>query len=343
MSDRSYTKEQEVIVEKILKHKAHEYYKILEIEKTSTEGEIKKAYRKISLKVHPDKNGHPKADECFKRVNKAFEILGDSSKKRIFDQTGADPDSRFGGASSGASSGFGAHPGFQGHPGFNFNGFQGQPGFNFNGFQAGGPNVFQADDLFDILFGGAGGAGGSTFSFGGPGGVRFTTAGGNPFGGFQQRRPQNAGTQGQQQRQANQEPLSSFEVLKQLAPVLIVIALPLISNLFFGSEGVDNFQLQKNYKYSNELITSRINVPYYVTSKTKTNLTPKKLIKLEHAVEEEYVGNLRTNCQYERNEKERHINDAYGWFFPDEEKLSRAQALRLPNCEKLEEIAARLI
>ncbi|KAH3686462.1 hypothetical protein WICPIJ_002549 [Wickerhamomyces pijperi] len=338
MSDRSYTKEQEVIVERILKHNNHEYYKILEIEKTSTESEIKKAYRKISLKVHPDKNGHPKADECFKRVNKAFEVLGDASKKRIFDQTGADPDSRFGASSSSS----GGHPGFQGHPGFNFNGFP-QGGSPF-GFQAGpGAGAFQADDLFDILFGG--GAGGTTFTFGGPGGVRFTTAGGNPFnggGGFQQRRPHTAGGQGQ--RQANQgQVLSSWEVLKQLLPVLLVIALPLISNFFFGSDSVENYQFQKNYKYSNELISPKISIPYYVTTKTKNNLTPKKLTKLNRAVEEEYIDNLRTNCQYEKNEKERRINEAYGWFFPDEEKLNKAQALKLPTCERLEEIATMLL
>ncbi|ODV72504.1 type I HSP40 co-chaperone HLJ1, partial [Cyberlindnera jadinii NRRL Y-1542] len=80
-----------------------EYYKILDVEQSASEGEIKKAYRKISLKVHPDKNAHPKADESFKRVNKAFEVLGDAQKRTIYDQTGGEAPSGFGGAGAGGA------------------------------------------------------------------------------------------------------------------------------------------------------------------------------------------------------------------------------------------------
>src|SRR6187402_1590165 len=55
------------------------FYDILGLEAvktTATEGDIKKAYRKISLLTHPDKNGHEHADECFKMVSRAFQILG---------------------------------------------------------------------------------------------------------------------------------------------------------------------------------------------------------------------------------------------------------------------------
>lgn len=53
------------------------------------------AYRKLSLLTHPDKNGYNGADEAFKMVSRAFQILSDPQKKNQYDQTGGDPDSRF--------------------------------------------------------------------------------------------------------------------------------------------------------------------------------------------------------------------------------------------------------
>lgn len=98
--DRSYTVEQKAAVLRVRRCQPTAFYDILGLEtvKTScTETEIKKAYRKLSLLTHPDKNGHEQADEAFKMVSRAFGILGDKDKKWKYDQTGGDPDSRFGG------------------------------------------------------------------------------------------------------------------------------------------------------------------------------------------------------------------------------------------------------
>jgi DnaJ-class molecular chaperone len=65
-----------------------DYYKILNITKGSTDDEIKKAYRKLALKYHPDKNKQPGAEEKFKEVAEAYEILSDPQKKEIFDKYG---------------------------------------------------------------------------------------------------------------------------------------------------------------------------------------------------------------------------------------------------------------
>ena len=54
-------------------------YKILEIEKNSSQDQIKKAFRKLSLKHHPDRGGN---EEEFKKINRAFQILGDPMKKK---------------------------------------------------------------------------------------------------------------------------------------------------------------------------------------------------------------------------------------------------------------------
>ena len=65
-----------------------DYYKILGLPKTATDDEIKKAYRKQALKYHPDKNKAAGAEDKFKEVAEAYEVLSDKKKRDIFDQYG---------------------------------------------------------------------------------------------------------------------------------------------------------------------------------------------------------------------------------------------------------------
>ena len=69
------------------------YYEILGVDRSATDNDIKKSYRKLSLKVHPDKNKAKGADEAFKKVSRAFSCLSDSGKRRVYDQFGHDGDS----------------------------------------------------------------------------------------------------------------------------------------------------------------------------------------------------------------------------------------------------------
>jgi len=89
---RTYTDEQVRIVQQVLQARGghHGHYKVLQLPKgpNSTEADIKKAYRKLSLKVHPDKNSAPHADEAFKAVGLAYATLSDAQKRHIYDQTG---------------------------------------------------------------------------------------------------------------------------------------------------------------------------------------------------------------------------------------------------------------
>src|SRR3954454_20389980 len=67
-----------------------DYYQTLGVAKTSTEKEIKQAFRKLARKFHPDVNpGDKTAESRFKEINEAYEVLGDADKRRKYDELGA--------------------------------------------------------------------------------------------------------------------------------------------------------------------------------------------------------------------------------------------------------------
>ena len=74
--ERKYTIEQKTAVIRIRRCSKNSFYEILAIEKTASDGEIKKAYRKLSLLTHPDKNGYEGADEAFKCTCDALSFAG---------------------------------------------------------------------------------------------------------------------------------------------------------------------------------------------------------------------------------------------------------------------------
>lgn len=106
-----------------------DYYKVLGVDKKASQDEIKSAYRKLAKQYHPDINKTPEAQEKFKEINEAYEVLGDEKKRANYDQ-------------------FGSADGFQG-----FNG--GNAGGGFGGFGSG----FGGFDIFNDIFSAFGGGG----------------------------------------------------------------------------------------------------------------------------------------------------------------------------------------
>lgn len=113
-----------------------DYYEVLGVQKGATKDEIKKAYRKLSKQYHPDINKEEGADEKFKEISEAYEVLSDESKKARYDQ--------FGHAGMGQGGGFGGAGDFAG----GFGGFEDIFSSFFGGGARRNPNApRQGDDL----------------------------------------------------------------------------------------------------------------------------------------------------------------------------------------------------
>lgn len=138
--------------------KFEDYYKTLGVERSASADEIKRAYRKLANKHHPDKNkDNPDAKDKFAKVSEAYEVLSDKDKRAKYDRLGAN---------------WQAGDQFQPPPGYGGAGGPGSGGFNFQG--GGGSGGFS--DFFEMLFGqasrGGNGSGSAGFEdlFGGAGG-----------------------------------------------------------------------------------------------------------------------------------------------------------------------------
>ncbi|KAI9843897.1 MAG: hypothetical protein M1837_006051 [Sclerophora amabilis] len=358
---QNYTIEQKTAVLRVKKCAPTAFYDILgleDVKKTVSEGEIKKAYRKLSLLTHPDKNGYQGADEAFKRrcpssngrlkeaaqvvrrrlflavapisvVSRSFQILSDPEKKSKYDRFGGDPDNRFGAGSAAAS----ASP---------FSGFGRTPGSARQGPMW--EDEISPEEMFNRFFGGGGGFG----PFGGGGGGMFSTGpqfmfdlGGGPgvrihqFGGNRpRRRPREA-------NDPDQPAPTLSSTLSNLLPLLILFVLPLLSSLFSSSESTSGptFRFESpSPPHILHRLTPNLKINYYVNPNDVAEYTGRKLKQLDQRAEVSYVGKLRSECEVEMSARQRVMQDAQGWFFQDVDKMREARAMDQRSCRRLDEL-----
>lgn len=149
-----------------------DYYKVLGVPRTANETEIKKGYRKMALKYHPDKNKSPNAEDKFKELSEAYDVLSDKGKKEIYDKYGEEGLKAGSGGGGGGPAPGGFHYQYQGDPRETFKMFFGDedPFANFFSFGGGpggqsfrtthfgpGQETMETDDPFGHHFGGFGG------------------------------------------------------------------------------------------------------------------------------------------------------------------------------------------
>ncbi|KAF9926434.1 hypothetical protein BGZ67_008102 [Mortierella alpina] len=334
--EREYTPEQVAAV-KAIRSSGGDFYKVLGINKDASDSEIKKAYRKLALQMHPDKNGAPGADEAFKIVSKAFTVLSDPQKRAIFDQHGPED-----GKSSGVNYDRASPAG---------HGFGGASGMNGFG------DEISPEELFNMFFGG-GNFGGSFHSatFAGPG-----------FGTRQFR------TRTQQtQRQHRQHPQqqagggggnSGFSSLVQILPLILLFIMSMTSSLFSDSDSsttstshpAARYSLAPHGSYTTPRFTSAHNVPYFVNGAkfkdafvvNRNQINTEKVIngvkvqniiaQLEKDVETFYLKHMRQECQNEKHRKDLALQRSMGLFWPDQKKMDAAKRMTTPSCDALRE------
>ena len=170
--------------------KYKDYYETLGVKREATEAEIKSAYRKLARKYHPDVNKTKEAEEKFKEINEAYEVLGDKEKRQRYDSLGSNWQ---GGAD------YTPPPGFENFS-FNFNQGGGAQSFDFGG-GAGGFSDFFAS-LFGDMMSSQGGA---------------RSAGGfNSFNGFDFGNMNQGATQRTRSSRRTAEPAENLDITKAL-------------------------------------------------------------------------------------------------------------------------------
>ncbi|KAI0075305.1 DnaJ-domain-containing protein [Panus rudis PR-1116 ss-1] len=318
---REYTPEQAAVVKRIRSCKVTEYYEILSLKRDCEEADIKKAYRKLALSLHPDKNGAPGADEAFKMVSKAFQVLSDPQKRAMYDQHGSDPESRFSGMSSSSSS-------------------RGGPAFaHAQQFGGGFEGELSPEDLFNMFFGG--GMGGGSFG----GGPVFTATFGP--GGFRTTRMRGHAAQPQAR---NNEPRSIFI---QLLPLFLLLAFSFLNalpNLFSASPTPDpRFSFNPTPRYNIERRTEGLGVKYHVNAAefsghpiaaelARNEKKPgPELRRFEGNVENAYKHELFRECQRGVDRKEHRKEREVGLFGigTDWEKVKKIDEEPIEACDEL--------
>ncbi|XP_061595795.1 dnaJ homolog subfamily C member 18 [Cololabis saira] len=282
-----------------------DFYEILGVTKNAGEEDLKKAYRKLALKFHPDKNFAPGATDAFKAIGNAYAVLSNPERRQQYDQYG-DQSTASNAPQHASYSRHGHHRTFH------------------RDFEA----DISPEELFNIFFGGR-------FP---TGNIHVYTNQGASYSQFYQPRRRRAHERREEVVEENQSQ-NTFTAMLQLLPVLVLILISVFTQMMATNPPYSLF-----YKPSIGLVVSRetqhMGVPYYVDKGFEKEYPGAALEELEKTIESDYVEHLQSSCWKEKQQKSDLAN--LGQLYRDDRLKQKAESMRLENCDKLQRLLGRL-
>ncbi|XP_029376085.1 dnaJ homolog subfamily C member 18 [Echeneis naucrates] len=298
---KTYTEDQRQGVLRIKNCK--DFYEILGVPKNASDEDLKKAYRKLALKFHPDKNFAPGATDAFKAIGNAYAVLSNADKRQQYDQYGDQSPNT-------------TQPSSHSRHG------------HYRSFHRDFEADISPEELFNIFFGGR-------FP---TGNVHVYTNQGASYSQFYQPRRRRAYERREEVVEDNQSQHNTFTALLQLLPVLVLILISVFTQMMATTPPYSLF-----YKPAMGLVVSRetqhMGVPYYVDKSFEKEYRGAALEELEKSIESDYIEHLQSSCWKEKQQKSDLAN--LGQLYRDERLKQKAESMRLDHCEKLHRLVGR--
>ncbi|XP_051902736.1 dnaJ homolog subfamily C member 18 [Hippocampus zosterae] len=297
---KTYSEEQRQGVLRI--KNCRDFYEILGVAKDSSDEDLKKAYRKLALKFHPDKNFAPGATDAFKAIGNAYAVLSNPEKKRQYDQYG----------DQSAAESAPQHTTHHRH---------------YRNFHRDFEADISPEELFNIFFGGR-------FP---TGNIHVYTNQGASYSQFYQPRRRRAYER--RKDVAEEKPSqNTFTALLQLLPILVLILISVFTQMMATNPPYSLFyKPSMGLVVSRE--TQHMAVPYYVDKGFEKEYRGGALEELERTIESDYMEHLQSSCWKEKQQKSDLMN--LGQLYRDDRLKQKAESMRLDNCDKLHRLVGR--
>ncbi|XP_032814785.1 dnaJ homolog subfamily B member 14-like [Petromyzon marinus] len=331
-TERSYTAEQLYGVQRI--NGCRNMYEVLGVSRDVSDDDLKRAYRKLALKFHPDKNHAPGATEAFKAIGCAYSLLSSAEKRHLYDLRANEREQRMGaedGAGGPGTAGRASHGANWGGRYAGSGRHSGRPRFNYDP----DPDI-SPEELFNMFFGHA-----------------FQSARSQAY---ENNRPRQSA---RNPPSPNKRSLGDMTGVLQFLPLVLLIVVSVLGQ-FMVSRPTYSLAPNPSLGHTVHRRTQRLGVSYFVSDDAQIHTDkrtpavaendddgdeawgrgkaiPEAWRRLEQSVEDDYVGGLRSSCQRERQYKSELLYKAK--VYRDERYLALAESMRTDSCDTLERLS----